>query len=430
MLWKWWLGWLLVTAIVMTVKLSHVENKDLTARLAAGVKLSQPLQLKWSAKRRKYYYQGNVLIDNNQIYLLIKPDSDLSKAYNVKLIGKLRLSQQHQLAGKTLYRRWWFEGEAMPLPTVGVRSWLIEVKQTILQQILLSLPPDQAGLLAGMVWGSKQGLSSYFQNRLIVTGVIHVVVASGFNVMLLMSFVTNLLKGRLGLWWVLLLSQVTVWLYVLMVGFEPPVVRAGLMSGLIFLQVMTGRVRQTLSAWWLVLCLSLMIQPAWLFSLSWQLSQFSTLGIILFSNRFQDWLEAVAVQVKILPKTVAGNLIDSLATTVSAQLLVWPIIAYVFGRVSLLGLLVNPLVLWVVPLVTIVGMVLSWLTVIWPGLAGLYYWLLNWPLSWFIGWVNLFADWQLPGVMLGLQPSYFSMIAYYLGVLGLAVRLNRQPNEI
>ena len=414
----------------MTVKLSHVENKDLTARLAAGVKLSQPLQLKWSAKRRKYYYQGSVLIDNNQIYLLIKPDSDLSKAYNVKLIGKLRLSQQHQLAGKTLYRRWWFEGEAMPLPTVGVRSWLIDVKQTILQQILLSLPPDQAGLLAGMVWGSKQGLSSYFQNRLIVTGVIHVVVASGFNVMLLMSFVTNLLKGRLGLWWVLFLSQVTVWLYVLMVGFEPPVVRAGLMSGLIFLQVMTGRVRQTLSAWWLVLCLSLMIQPAWLFSLSWQLSQFSTLGIILFSNRFQDWLEAVAVQVKILPKTVAGNLIDSLATTVSAQLLVWPIIAYVFGRVSLLGLLVNPLVLWVVPLVTIVGMVLSWLTVIWPGLAGLYYWLLNWPLSWFIGWVNLFADWQLPGVMLGLQPSYFSMIAYYLGVLGLAVRLNRQPNEI
>ena len=48
---------------------------------------------------------------------------------------------------------------------------------------------------------------------------------------------------------------------------------------------------------------------------------------------------------------------DDFVTGLSAQILVWPIISYFFGTVSLISLVVNTLILWTVPYTTMLGII-------------------------------------------------------------------------
>jgi hypothetical protein len=47
--------------------------------------------------------------------------------------------------------------------------------------------------------------------------------------------------------------------------------------------------------------------------------------------------------------------VQDLVATLSAQILVWPLIAYEFGQLSLISPIVNALTLWTIPIATILG---------------------------------------------------------------------------
>jgi len=185
-----------------------------------------------------------------------------------------------------------------------------------------------------------------FKEALKTTGTIHVVVVSGFNVSLVASLIMSVLGSKYKMR-NLLISQLFTFSYSVMTGFEPPVIRAWIMGGVVSLVKYYGRDINGFTALLFTALVMIIIWPYFLLSVSFQLSFLATLGLIVFGNGIVEGLRK-------LFKTEAF-FIEDLGTTISAQVFVLPIVSYYFGRVSIISFLVNPLVLWTVPIATVIG---------------------------------------------------------------------------
>lgn len=283
-------------------------------------------------------------------------------------------------------------------------------RQNLAAKIRSLLPSPHSELLLGTTLGiNALDTIPRFNDVLVSTGTIHVVVVSGFNISLVFNHISNLLK-RSSPKTRLFISQLVAIIYALLTGFEPPVVRALLTVSVIFWVRFFGRNTNVYAVLFLTALLMLVFNPLYLFSLSFQLSFLATLGLVIFSDPIESFLT----------KYFGENIIISdFSASLSAQILVTPLISHVFGRVSVLSALVNSIVLWLIPLITMVGM----LVVI--GIAihefiGMTAALIFLPLS--LLFVNLleFMD-KIFSLNLTLQMSSETLITYYilLGFLSL-----------
>lgn len=208
---------------------------------------------------------------------------------------------------------------------IGLKSKI----ETWYQRIL---PEPEASLLAGIVLGSKRGLPRDFWSALQKTGTLHIVVASGYNVTIVIGTVIFLLSGLLKRPLAIGLGIGAVVIYSFMAGFEPAIVRAALMGSLAYFGQILGKPGDGLRLLILAAAAMLLYNPLFSFDVGFQLSFMATLGLILICPR--------------LPRRLPRGLSESLA----AQIMVWPILLYNFGQMSWFGILVNSLIVYLVPL--------------------------------------------------------------------------------
>lgn len=115
----------------------------------------------------------------------------------------------------------------------------------------------------------------------------------------------------------------------------------------------------------------LVIQPSLVESLSFQLSVLATLSVCLFAERFThtlSWLQRLELgqleSMRVVSpahwwrrlfSSVLRPFQESLTMTLSAQILVLPLLLVRFGQLSAVSLVANTLLLWLVPLITLSG---------------------------------------------------------------------------
>lgn len=209
------------------------------------------------------------------------------------------------------------------------------------------LPEPHAGLLAGILFGTKATLSPALKNALVNSGVIHLIALSGQNIAIVVGVVSPFLVFVFSRRIASLLTILVLVGYVAFVGVSPSVVRAAIMGSLTLCAVIWGRLSWSLLVWILAVGGMLLINPSWVGDVGFQLSAFASLGIILFGGRKnrKPWLLSLIE--------------DDLRVTLSAQSLTIPIILWHFQRLSIVAPLTNLLVGWtMLPL-----MMFGWLAV-------------------------------------------------------------------
>jgi competence protein ComEC len=299
---------------------------------------------------------------------------------------------------------------------------LEKVRQYATSRARKYLPSPHSELLLGMVVGLDYfSKLPFFKEMLIATGTIHVVVVSGFNI----SLVYSLVWKALGSFYdrtKLILGVIVALLYAGLSGFEPPVVRSWIMGSLAYLGKHYGRSFPALQLVFISALAMLLWQPAYLFSLSFQLSLSATLSLLLFTE--------IVEQKVFFAKYIPSLFREDFITTLAAQILVWPILSYYFGRISIISILVNTLVLWTVPIGTILGG--AFLLTFFLGEVGalLLAFVVYIPLDLFVNIIQFFSDlsenwgisqvdWQISGKLL---------FTYYLVLVGLLIRRNRKAH--
>lgn len=223
----------------------------------------------------------------------------------------------------------------------GLIPSLFDLRRNLIGKAEELWPEPQSSLISGIVLGNNS-LEREFYEDLKKTGTLHIVVVSGQNVTILAGFIF-LLVPLFSRRFIVVLIIACVFLYTVLSGLQPPAIRAAIMGSLAYGASLFGR--EKLSLWGLVVSAfaMLFVSPRLVSDISFQLSFFATLGILLLSP--------FAAKAGFLPRFFKENLLVTLA----AWIFTAPLLSYYFAQFTPITPFSNLFILPFVPALMILG---------------------------------------------------------------------------
>ncbi len=208
--------------------------------------------------------------------------------------------------------------------------------------------------------GQRSGLPDDVQDMFRDLGLVHLVVASGFHLTIVVRFSRRLFVAR-SKYMALVSSLGLIGGFLLLTGFSTSMIRASLVTALSLLAWYVGRNIHPLVLLPFVAAITVIINPLYIWSdLAWYLSFTAFTGVIILAPLIQKYFWN--------PDKEPGFVRYLIIATLSAQLLTFPIIALAFEQFSPLAILANLLVLPFVPFAMlgtfvtgIIGYLIPWL---------------------------------------------------------------------
>ncbi len=263
-------------------------------------------------------------------------------------------------------------------------SFLLVQKKRLMSGIESVLNEPQAGLGEGLLLGVKQALGKDLEADFRKTGIIHIVVLSGYNVMLVVAFVMFILSFLVPKRVRLVAGLLAIVAFALIVGLSATVVRAGVMAGLILIAQAYGRTYDMLRALLFAGVVMICINPfLLLYDIGFQFSFMATLGLVLIAPQFENLLTEGFKKIRFK---------EFLIATIATQIAVLPLLLYYIGEVSLIAVVVNVLVLPVVPLAMLATFVAGLGALVSIPLALPFAFLAHGVLSYIVAVATFFAD--------------------------------------
>ncbi len=225
-----------------------------------------------------------------------------------------------------------------------------------------AIPEPEASLGVGYVVGQRRALPEELDKALRATGLTHVVVASGYNLTILVGMARRLFI-KISKFLATFFSGAMTLSFMAVTGMSPSMSRAGLVTGLGLLAWYYGRRFHPIILLLLAAAITLFIQPAYARNdLGWQLSFAAFGGVLIVGPLLQNYFYG-----DVKPSILRQVLFE----TVSAWVCTVPLIVLAFGQFSNVAILANILVLPLVPLAMLLTFLAGSMTLILPALATL-----------------------------------------------------------
>ena len=274
------------------------------------------------------------------------------------------------------------------------------VKKDILIYVInRSLPGTEAGLLNGMLWGDKTGFSKDFYNQLKNSGLVHLVVVSGSNMILVFKGIVENLAKLLGRKKAIGVGFLVALFYLQIVGWEIPVVRALILVSVMYWAQILGRKYNLVRGLILSGLVIILAWPASLMEVSFWLSFGAFIGVVT-----SPWK-------------------GILASSFWVSLWISPIMGFFFGKINLIGPISNMLVMLVVETITVIGFVGTLVGLIIPILGNVVFWSI-WPLLKYFGVVaGMIGNWGW--VNLEVEFNFLILLGWYMILIWLRVKFKK-----
>jgi len=247
----------------------------------------------------------------------------------------------------------------------GPDTWhvLMRLRSRISDRLASALPGDAGALAAGIVTGDDTRLSPAADRAFLRTGTSHITAVSGSNIaMVLAIWYLVLPAGKTRRLLALQVAMIaSIWVYAILVGLEPPAVRAALMATLIIVGSRFGRRPDPITILALTSAAMVLWNPRYVEMVSFWLSVVATAAIFsrIPVERSGTWQSAVR-------EVATGVLLAQVATL--------PIVLAVFGGWSVAGVLANLLLAPLTWLAFPLSFALAFVALAAPWLAGLLGW--------------------------------------------------------
>ncbi|HTY73824.1 MAG TPA: ComEC/Rec2 family competence protein [Actinomycetes bacterium] len=288
-----------------------------------------------------------------------------------------------------------------------------------LRRAARGLPPDERGLLPGLVDGDTSGLPPGLVADCRTTGLTHLVAVSGTNV----AFVAA--AGLFAARWAGLRARAvpaaglaSMVFFVVLARPEPSVLRATVTGTVGVLAMVRGGRRTGVASLLAAVVVLLLLDPPLGRSYGFALSVLATGGLLVLAP---GWRRTLAGW---LPGPVA----DALAVSAAAQLMCAPLLVLLSGTVSLVAVPANLLAAPAVAPATVLGVVTALLALPCPPLAAVAAHLAALPVAWIVLVARLGA--RAPYATLPWSRSWQGAVLLALltlAALVLAPRVRRRP---
>ncbi len=264
----------------------------------------------------------------------------------------------------------------------GSKKALEKVKDKLNDSMLDNMPDEEGGVAVSLVFGDTEYITRADSQTMRNTGLSHIFSVSGLHVGFLVAliiFIGKKLRLSPSLRFVIVFT--TLVLYGLLTGFPSGVKRAGIMSLVYLLGIMTGRKNDALNTLAMSVFIIVLLTPRELFDISFLMSVSAIFGMVCFYSPLKRWIQGKSY------KKFRKYIASSIAATISANVFLVPISCNVFNTFATYQLISN---LTLLPLVTFVY------TALMPVLAISYFFSnfgrVNMLLSYFVTILRLVAS--------------------------------------
>ena len=277
----------------------------------------------------------------------------------------------------------------------GQGSWALgrvyALRHRLAESLQEALPQPQAALAQAVSLGIRGDLPDGVREDFLETGTGHLLAISGLHVGVLLGVALAASRAALGGGrWYLLAPLLLLWLYALLSGMAPPVVRASIMGTLFLAARFSGRPGAGLPALSVAAGVMAGLDPSLLRDVSFQLSFTAMAGLLIVAPPIEAHLNAL-LESRLadrgpLPRWSKG-LAAALAVGVAATVATLPLLAFTFHRISLLGIPATMLALPALPPMLVGSALTGALGLVWGPLgsaAGIVTWV---PLSYVLEFV-------------------------------------------
>jgi competence protein ComEC len=257
---------------------------------------------------------------------------------------------------------------------------------------------DSSGLVAGLAIGERGLISETLSENMKELSLTHLVAVSGANLAIIAAvvFLTASLFGA-PRFWRFTLAYLSIAAYILLVGPESSVLRAGTMAAFVMAGWWLGRkVNPLVPLSWAVLFL-LLVDPALAVDIGFALSVFATLGLLVLAGNLHERLE---------PK-LGTWLSLGVSASVAAQLYTLPVLLILQPSIPVYSVLANLAVEAVVAPVTVLGILAVIASAVSP------------PVAQLLTWLASFGTWWIETVANNLSQMPLTRIPMLPGAIGI-----------
>lgn len=288
-----------------------------------------------------------------------------------------------------------------------VRDWFAEA-------VRLGIPEPQASLGIGFLTGQKSALPEDLSESLRIAGLTHIVVASGYNLTILVRVARRLFVKH-SKYLATLTAAMMIIGFVGVTGLSPSMTRAGLVAGLSLLAWYYGRSFHPFVLLPFAAMLTVIVQPSFAWGdMGWQLSFTAFAGVMIVAPLMQRYFFG-----KDPPKTPR----QIMGETVAAHLVTIPIVTVAFGTLSNVAIIANLLIVPLVPL----AMLLTFLVGLVGLIAPVFVELAAIPVSWLLGYMTSVATFlaEMPWAQLEVQPPLWAIGVYVVALIAACWHMQR-----
>lgn len=262
---------------------------------------------------------------------------------------------------------------------------------------------NYAGILNGMLIGEVNDISDEIKNQFQISGITHLLAVSGSNVAIVIYVCKFLFSKIFGKKYSNYFSIIFIILFILLSGSSPSVVRAGIMAILVIGANILIRKSNTIYNIFTSALLILLVNPITLFNTGFILSFFGTIGIVSLSKYLNMKINKI-IKIKIISET--------LSVTLSAQIVLVPIMAYLFNTLSLISIITNLLVVPVASVLTILGIILVLISIFSFNLAKIFSYIPYIIIKYILFVIKISSNFDFLNILVP-TPRIWQIILYY-----------------
>lgn len=281
-----------------------------------------------------------------------------------------------------------------------------QVRDWFANAVRLAIPEPQASLGIGYLVGQRRALPEDLATALQIAGLTHIVVASGYNLTILVRLARRLF-AKISLYTSVLMASGMIVSFITVTGASPSMARAGLVAGLSLLAWYFGRKFHPLILLSIVAAVTILVNPSFAWGdLGWQLSFAAFVGVMVVAPLAQRYF---------FGEKKPGTMRQILGETVAAQLVTLPILVLAFGQFSNVAVVANLLVLPFVPLAMLLTFIAGIGGLMLPSVASVIGLPAQWLLQYMIGVAEYLS--KLPWAQAQIEINGWFVTASYAVIM-------------
>ena len=212
----------------------------------------------------------------------------------------------------------------------GKKGFRETIKASLKNRINRIFDKETAGIITALFTGNRSSISKVITSCFRDAGVLHILSASGLHVGIAAAIPLFLLIFNLKRRIVMFISLCVVAFYLFLTDMPVSLIRASLMYGLFYIQILFHRKSNALNTLMLTATVINLYAPHEIFSLGFQLSFGATLGIVLFYDLYLKSMNGLPSFIK-----------KSVSLTASAQIFTVPIIMFNLNQINTISIISN-----------------------------------------------------------------------------------------